>query len=359
MMEDAVCNLHTGLQGAGKTLMTIAHVEALRLRTGRQVFYSGIRDCKLEWTEFGGPSKDPLKPWWTDPTDWYKLPEGSIIVIDEAQRLFRPRGNGTAVPAYEQALETLRHNGHTLFLITQGPKLITSGVRELAGVHRHFMRKFGSHWVTCHEWASVHDNVAKSRKDSISAQHRYPKEFFDKYTSAEVHTVKFGLPLKIKLALLLPVFVIGLTWYFFWGREWLRQPAPGAPVQTTVQASQAGQAAASQAKVKDAPITAQSLFKSFQPRIDGLPFTAPRYDALTAPVRVPVVVGCWVQGDKHGCVSQQGTFLTVPFAFAKSFTEAGAFVDFDAGPKSDEQAADKRSSRSSTPDRQRGPQSGV
>lgn len=335
MMADAVCNLHTGYQGHGKTLMTLAHVDALHKSSGRPVFYSGIRGCTLDgWTEFGGPSKDPEKPWWTDPSEWYKLPQGSIIVIDEAQRLFRPRGNGSATPQYEAELETLRHNGHTLFLISQNPGLLSSHVRRLCGVHRHFMRKFGSNWVTCHEWAGVRDNVDKTRKDSISSEHRYPKHYFDKYTSAEKHTVKFGLPLKIKLALCLPVLIVGLAWWFFYGRL-TREPV----VPDAVKASQATGPANGPGRSSDrrggyqAPQSAQATLIAHTARVPGLPHTAPRYDELTAPVRVPVIVGCWLQGKDEGfCITQQGTRVMLPREFMSQFIERGAFVDFEPGP---------------------------
>jgi zona occludens toxin len=350
MMADAVCNLHTGYQGHGKTLMTLAHVDALHKSSGRPVFYSGIRDCTLEgWTEFGGPSKDPARPWMTDASEWFKLPPDSIIVIDEAQRLFRPRGNGSITPPWEAALETLRHVGHTLFLITQMPRLLSSHVRALCGVHRHYMRKFGSAWVTCHEWAGVRDNCDKTRKDSISSEHRYPKAYYAAYTSAEKHSVKFGLPLKIKLALLLPVALVALAWWVFWGRHTRAVVVPDA-----VKASQAASSdgTASSGRHYRAPQSAQATLISNKPRIAGLPYTAPRYDELTAPVRVPVIVGCWIQAKDGGegfCITQQGSRLMLPREFMAQFIERGMFVDFDPGPPLGDAAASKSSDKKRSP----------
>lgn len=356
MMADAVCNLHTGLQGNGKTLMTIAHVEALRISSGRPVFYSGIRGLTLAWTEFGSPSKDPEKPWWTGPEEWHKLPTGAIIVIDEAQRLFRPRANGSAVPDYEAGLEVLRHNGHTLFLITQDPTLLSTAVRKLSGVHRHFMRKFGSHWVTIHEWAGVRETVAKSRKDSISSQHRYPTDFFDKYVSAEKHTVKFGIPWKVVFVLSLPV-LIGLgTWAMFF-----RVKATVAPPAAAAGATAQGPGRAASGSLLPgatrwvAPQTSAALAASMKPRIAGLPFTAPRYDELSAPVRIPVIVGCVVIGDKDPkegwCVTQQGTRVVPPMHVMVSFVQSGQFVDYQPGPDlgSDASQADVKSAGARLP----------
>lgn len=337
MMADAVCNLHTGLQGHGKTLLTIQHVEALRLASNRQVFYSGIRGLKLDWTEFGAPSKDAEKPWWTDASEWFKLPTGSIIVIDEAQRLFRPRANGSQVPEYEAALETLRHNGHTLFLITQHPSLISTNTRRLCGVHRHFMRKLGSSWCTIHEWAGVRDNVDKTRKDSLQSQVIYPKQLYDKYQSSEVHTVKFGIPLKLKLALLLPVGLIGLAWWIFWGRG-MREPVKD-PAAVSAPGAQPGTAhppggASSAPKRYQAPQTPAAYLASLKPRVEGLPHTAPRYDDLTAPVRAPVIVGCWQSVDQveGWCITQQGSRIKLPPVVMASYIAQGQFVDFAPGP---------------------------
>jgi zona occludens toxin len=359
MMPDAVCNLHTGLQGHGKTLLTLAHVEALRLGTNRPVFYSGIRELTLDWTEFGAPGPNPDKPWFTDPSKWYELPTGCIIVIDEAQRLFRPRGNGSPVPQFEQALETLRHNGQTLFLITQQPRLVSTHVRALCGVHRHYMRKFGFYWATCHEWAGVRDNCDKTRKDSIATQVRYPTEYFAKYKSSEVHTVKAGLPLKVKLALLVPLAMLVLAWYVFWGREWLRKPsaAPGtaaaAPAPGSARAGPGSSpGGGDRGKSWRAPQTVEALHASFKPRIPGLPFTAPRYDELTQPVRVPLVVGCVLQGTDQAtqtgwCFTQQGNRLQLPLQVMRAFIESGQFVDFDAGPGLD-QARERQAGTSSS-----------
>lgn len=335
-MPDAVCNLHTGYQSAGKTLMSLAHVEALRLSSGRKVFYSGIRELTLDWQEFGGASPDPERPWLTDPSEWFKLETGAIIVIDEAQRLFRPRGNGSAVPPYEAALETLRHNGHTLFLITQHPSLISTGTRRLCGVHRHFMRKLNTRWVTVHEWVGVRDNCDKTRKDSISTDTTYPKEFYDKYRSSEEHNVRVRVPLKLLLMALVPLAAIVLFWWMLWGRNMRDAPRPtepGSPVQSSGQQITGSGGGLPGQRVKR-HMTDRDFVIESRPRIEGLPHTAPRYDELTAPVRVPIVVGCWMQGQTGGyCITQQGSRVSLPRPVMAQFIERGQFVDFEPGPE--------------------------
>jgi len=90
--------LITGLPGAGKTLFTVADVMGMAEKENRQVYYSGITDCKVPgWIELEKGE------------DWYKCPVGSIIIIDECQRVFRPRSAGSNVPEYVSKFETGNH----------------------------------------------------------------------------------------------------------------------------------------------------------------------------------------------------------------------------------------------------------
>jgi predicted AAA+ superfamily ATPase len=130
-MSTSVTNLVTGLPGAGKTLFTITAVKEQAEKENRQVFYHGIKDLKLPWT--------PLEK----PEEWPLVPPGSIVVLDEAQQLYRQRPAGSSVPPWVSALETLRHRGITLWLITQHPMLLDNHVRRLTGRHLHAIRRFG------------------------------------------------------------------------------------------------------------------------------------------------------------------------------------------------------------------------
>ena len=81
------------------------------------------------------------------------------------------------------------------------------------------------------------------------------------------------------------------------------------------------------------PLTAAEYGASFMPRIEGLPHTVPRYDALTAPSEVPKPVAC-LEGIRPGskvksctCWSQQATLLNVPFALCTQIAKGGFFDD--------------------------------
>ncbi len=318
-------NLTTGAPGAGKTLWTLAHVEALRKTSGRDVYYSGITDLALPWIEFDDAAK------------WYELPVGVIIVIDEAQKIFRPRSALQTPPACVSELETHRHRGHDIYLITQHPTLIDTAVRRLCDQHRHLMRKYGSSWATVHSWSGVKENCDKTRKDSLSVQWRYPKEVFNWYKSAEIHTVETRIPAKLWLALLIPVFVVFAIYYIFWLRPAQRVVPSVVPASPVVPSTPGSGPLLVSARPAD-------YLSQFEPRVVGLPHTAPRYDALTVPVRAPVIAGCVLYGHPHmptggHCVTQQGTMVRPPVAFIVSYVANGMFVDFDAGPSIGERPA--------------------
>ena len=192
--------LITGLPGNGKSLYAITRTKERGEKEGRPVYYSGITDCMVPgWIE-------------CDPQKWFELPKGSIIIIDEVQRVMRPRQHGTTVPDFVAKLETHRHLGVDLVLITQHPMLLDSNVRRLVGRHLHIIRKFGSHQAVAHEWSSVKEGCDKNREGSIQHHWQFPKEAFNLYKSAELHTQKRRIPFKVWLLLALSFIVGGLAW---------------------------------------------------------------------------------------------------------------------------------------------------
>lgn len=328
--------LTTGSPGAGKTLSTLWDVENRRKAENRKVYQSGIADLLIDWTLFG-QSDDPKRPHMTDPSEWYDLPEGSIIVIDECQRLFRPRALSKLVPKYVEMLETHRHKGFDIYLITQHPTLIETNVRKLVETHKHLMRKFGSKWATIHEWKGVKENCDKSRKDSIETQFRYPKEVFSWYKSAEVHTVKMKMPLRVAMLFAVPPVLIVAGYFAYTTLSGFGKPKPAAAPSSTsapsIQAMSTSLPGASSVG-KNAVSNDASFYTQWTPRFDGLAFSAPRYADLIAPVRVPVPVGCVYSGevDSSFCVTQQGTLFKPPLSFIRDFATKGFFLDFEPGP---------------------------
>lgn len=177
----------SGLPGAGKTLNTISEIDQ-EFAGKRPIYYHGIKQLTLPgWTEI------------QDPQLWPDLPEGSIVVVDEAQGPWPARGNRQDKPRAISAVETHRHQGFDLFFITQNPKLLDHNLRRLAGRHIHYWRPFGLQKTTRWEWQSCVDpDDYFAKKDAISKKVvKFPAKYYDAYHSAEVHTHKRKLPKKL------------------------------------------------------------------------------------------------------------------------------------------------------------------
>jgi zona occludens toxin len=313
--------LQTGLPGACKTQYTLWRVEKIRRETGRPVFYSGIPI-----------NPDKLPDWQEIQADqWHTAPPESIVVIDEAQRLFRPRPNGSAVPAYEAALETHRHGGVDLILITQDPRLVSIGVRSLVGRHLHAVRRWGMELSTIHEWPECRLNV-QSRKDSSQHQFRFRRQVYGWYKSAEAHTVKRAIPFRVWALVGAVVVIGGATW---WTVDFMSRKADGSKVPASVLPAGAASMPAGFGPVTmrgaEHPRMSQAeYFEAYRPRVPGLAYTASAYDEVTKPVRAPYPAACVASVARCQCYTQQGTALTVTAELCRGIVSGGFFVAWDA-----------------------------
>lgn len=313
--------LLTGLPGNGKTLRALSMIKELSEKENRPVFYAGIKDLMLPWTEI-------------DATKWFECPTGAIIVIDECQTVFRPRSIGKEPPDYVAKLETHRHQGIDIFLITQHPLLADSAIRRLVGRHLHLIRIFGTQAATIHEWASCRDNCDKpaGRTDSIKTKWIYDKKAFEYYKSAELHTVKRNIPKRIYFFILAPVLLIAAVLYIKHFTQ--KQTEKGATAEQSTGIKPAPIAANSgalkKASYRDALEDAKQYVYEDTPRVEGLPHTAPKYDELTKPVEVPVPAGCVVsQSQGCKCFTQQATPIKMPEAICLDIVKHGFFEDFE------------------------------
>lgn len=342
--------LTTGVPGSGKTLYTIAQVvakveaenKALEAsgQEPRPVYYSGISDLKLPWIEL------------EDATEWDSLPVGSIIVIDECQRVFRPRGSGSTVPAYIAALETHRHKGYDIFLVTQHPMLVDQNIRRLVGQHWHVVRKFGLPAATIHEWGSVHEITQRNLLQAVRRQFKYSKEIYGYYKSAELHTHKAKIPARVWFLLAAPL-LIGLLGYYGYQKAFNVGKTETKPETT------AGTNASPERK--PGPMTKAEYYASAEARIPGLYYTAPKYDEITTPVDAPFPTACMISKgfdretgrsfDKCGCIDQQGNRYSAGDSLCRNIALNGIFKEWGqqqhAGPARDESAA----KRTAQPDR--------
>jgi len=337
--------LGTGLPGNGKTLFMLWYLKKKAEKENREVFYHNIKNLNTEvltrWHEF-------------DPTKWMDLPNGCIVVIDECQEVFPVKPNGAVKPDYYEELAKHRHRGMDFFIITQHPTLIDNFVRRLVGQHFHSIRKFGMSRSTIYEWSSCVPSPenAASQKNAVTLKWAFPKEVFGWYKSAEVHTVKRAVPMKLVLAVLFVVAVPAIGYWAltaFQGRydkgehnEMVNGVSPAAGTlgnQPTVLSTAAVAPAAGglTGGAADPIGDLKNYTWERTPRVAGLPQTAPVYDPLTTPTRVPVPamcvqVGKAVEGKSVSCkcYSQQATPIEVDFNMCIEFARNGFFRDFDA-----------------------------
>lgn len=319
--------LITGLPGNGKTLYALQRVKERAEKEGRPVFYARIPGLQLPWTLI-------------DPYEWDKCPAGAIIVIDECQQaadpgdpkspsLFGVRQRGAVVPPWAAALETHRHRGVDLVLITQDPMLLDAHDRKLVQTHFHVVRVFGLQRATIHEFNGVRPNVAQSRNGSIRHEWRYPREVYDWYKSAELHTAKARVPARIWLLLALPFIIAALGWWS-WSRfldphrERAGSDAPGSAAGAA--SAPAGGSRPPGGSNARPVLTRAEYVDQFEPRVTGLAYTAPVYDEVTKPVEAPYPAACIADAKRCQCYTQQATRIDVPAAICRQVAEGGFFV---------------------------------
>ncbi|KAF3999448.1 zonular occludens toxin domain-containing protein [Glaciimonas immobilis] len=323
-------NLFTGLPGNGKTLYTLWYVKQWverenreREKEGKQlreVFYHGINQLMLPWTKI-------------DPTKWMDCPAGAIIVIDEAQFVFEKKPNGSKLPEWYSQLAVHRHLGFDIVLITQNPSLVDNFVRKLVGKHLHIVRTFGMERAVVHEWMSVRESPEKpsSRKDSIQHKWGYPKEVYTYYKSAEQHTVKRNIPMKVWGLGVVVILLCGLVYMVYGNIQKKIHPELQVNAKTGSPVAPASQASGSSVRVsyKNAMEDAKQFAYDRTARVQGLPQTAPRYDEMTKPVSVPVPAACISDRKRCNCYTQQATPINVPEILCRDIVARGFYMEFD------------------------------
>lgn len=314
--------LRTGLPGHGKTLFAVYEIEKLRQKTGRPVYVSGIPDLQVPWIEID------------DPTRWYEIEDGALIVIDEAQRVFRPRGTGAAVPPYVAAFETHRHRGHDVVLITQHPNLVDANIRRLVDRHVHMFRGMGLQSTTRYEWPECQNPNSRAARDNcpIKSSLSFPKEVFGLYRSASLHTVQARIPWKLVAFVGLCVLgIVAAGWRLTSsiGGRMTGEHAPavaGPAAPAAAPGAPAGDKAGGGPSIPPGGYGAADLARLLTPVVPGIPASAPLYQSLwLRPVAAPIVSGCVRSADACQCYSQQGTRVDVSSAVCSTLVERPAF----------------------------------
>lgn len=303
-------HLRTGTPGSGKTLSTI---DELRKITDRPIYYYGIPDLKLDWTEI----KDPMRY-------HEEIPDGSIFVLDECQKIFPVRPPKDPVPPAISFIETHRHRGIDIYFITQHPSLLDHHARRLVGQHTHLQRNFGFKFAIKYTNNKLFDfdnyhELAACEKEKYS----YPKNVFELYKSAEIHTVKARYPRKLLLLIPLLIIVIGCVGYLYNFLESKKHPV-SLPVSSLNPAANPA-ASPTTNYVPDLKIDWKT---AYIPEIQGAPYTAPLYKELAKPVVMPVVNMCWSSPTECHCYTQQSSRVDMPDQLCRAMVKTRTFNAF-------------------------------
>jgi len=304
-VSTASITLRTGLPGSGKSLRTIERILE-ELEAGTTVYTCNINDLSIK-----GVIDFP------DPTRWRELPANSVLFVDECQRFFPSRRAGE-VPPHIRAMETIRHDGVRLELMTQRPTYIDAHIRGLVGVHEHLLRRNGKDESQLFRWDEVEDEPKSEtarRKADVASYHFRPS-LFQHYKSAEIHTVKRRINWRTKKgAAILSVVALmfaGVAWFFY---DSVFAGYTQASEYTTASGDSAATPTKPEARNSDTEDAETDPVLKFSPRLAGLPWTAPAYDDF--PVMDYPRAFCMISGDQRferitcRCFSQQATPLDV------------------------------------------------
>lgn len=366
--------IRTGLPGAGKTLNAIREIDLEHARDPndptkrlhrdpndpdappRPIYYNGIPELQVDklkanWIE------------WDTPETWFELPDGAVIVVDEAQGTFGT-DIGRARVEKVTRFEKHRHHGWDIHLITQHPSLLAPAVRKLAGKHINFFRPYGrSKGIFRHEYEMCIDSPEKRSNFKLSQETKVELDpaYFGIYKSSTVHTHKKVTPRFLKLlplyiaATLIPLGLVGaLFWYIIGSAKDEQDALRGSKTEEGAQLSVSAPGAAPGSAVAagvDPPV--DDYFEAATPRVPDLALSAPRYDQLNKPRDFPrpicaatfdqrLIDTAYRRGQKVGvhqgkpaackCYTQQVTALETSFEFCMDVVQNGYFDDTRLAP---------------------------
>lgn len=319
--------LFTGIPGSSKTLNVIKFVSEDKTFAGRTIYYHRIKELKLPWIEL---TADEV-------VEWDTLPEGSVLIVDEAQYLMPVRDPRKSMPDWVLKMSEHRHKGYDLIFITQSPMLLDAGFRRFVGRHIHIERHFGlesAKWMQWEKCVSEVDDHFK-RKEAVTKRVRFDKKYYGVYKSAEVHTHKRKIPFKVFVPIIGLVVLIGLIWNFVSSFGERMSPEISQVLEThPVAAALTNPAETFQTfnsvSDKGVPLTPEAYIARFKPRIPDVPYSAPVYDQITVAKSFPrpQCIRFNATYDEPAvckCFTQQATPLDISEAACNRYVKGGWF----------------------------------
>ena len=269
------------------------------------------------------------------------IPQGAVLIVDEAHYTYPVRASGRPVPPYIQELTELRHHGHTVILMTQHPSQLDVFVRNLVSKHTHLERKaVGMKQYSWYKCVTNLDNPA-GVTGVESASWKPPKDAFKYYKSSSQHQkFKKNIPLAVWA-------LIGIFAFMAWkGYNVYQIYQQGTGQQEQVEQQEA---AASQPQMELPTGLTEQTAKidnslnpaDFIPTLAEKPESKPLYDSVRQVKTFERLAAC-IDGGKSGCTcySDQGTALKeVTKAMCKDYVKNGMPFNPYKDPSTTAQAA--------------------
>lgn len=331
--------LVTGTPGTGKTAMVVDmilnNVDGLFKMTiedgtvvDRPLYFCHIDGLDAKKFKAHELSEEEIQ---SAPLDQI-MPQGGVLIVDEADYTYPVRPPSQAVPPYIKTLKELRHHGFTLILMVQHPTMIDRYIRQLVGKHIHLERK--AIGTKRYEFFRCEESLnAAAFTSVVGSQYRPPKEAFKYYKSASQH-IKF----KKKIH---PVFImipIGIVFMFYLGvplfSKWFGLSDNQSQKQSEQQHAKIEEQGVlhvvqpptlpQQSKFQEAAASVPEFSEAYyRPRVEDMPETAPVYDGIRAVNRMESVAAC-IKGRKGcDCYTDLGTKVLIKPETCRDWAENG------------------------------------
>jgi len=298
--------LFTGKPGHGKTNHAVSF--ALKaIAQGRPVYVSNVTGMRI-------PGAIPFD----DPREWADLPPGAVLIVDEAQRFWRASRSGVTPPEVH-AMETHRHLGIDLLLITQDPLYILKHIRGLVGEHVHHVRR-SKGMVQTFTWANrCSEDPESSGEQELAEQslRALDADAFKCYDSTEEDTHKPKVPKKVIFIVAAVVLVLGM---FTIGPAILKRLTIGSATaeQSGPSPQGPGLIATVTGRGRPAPpVSAEHYIAQQAPRVVGAPWSAQVFDERPAASDPQLFCmlgqpgheadGAYRENSSCTCITEQGT----------------------------------------------------
>lgn len=280
---------------------------------------------------------------------WIVKPEnhGSVVIIDEVQDVWPARSNGSQVPPNVAWLNTHRHLGVDIFVLTQNPKNIDVNLRGLVNKHLHVAKnKLGMR--TLLEWKYCANNPLTQAKDAFAKVHKLDKKIFGYYKSAEVHTENKTKVSKWVFVLPVVLLIMPVALYFSYSLlknmaskdKVVEAAAASAPAATD---GDMGQQLGTNSNMSQPQNTLGAKPEDFVPRMAERPETKPLYDGQRQVQAMEWPVGCIINTKKVcTCYSEQGTKIKeINQQLCKSYVADGLPFNPYKRPEQEQQQANQ------------------